>query len=180
MFVKDGHGTGAVADREPSSSLYRRELTNTGNAAGVGSSPDQPCDGSSESDDFPLCLSPLAGEEVRKLSMHESLEVFQLSNVGKLNIDYRWNECRSRLSAHECQVPAPTYQNLESRTANSDFWNNEIKDYQCLRAGAYVSKSRLTHQLLGRLKSTIPNLQIYLPKRQILRSWGWGLTIHAG
>ncbi len=40
----------------------------------------------------------------------------------------------------------PNFSKPRNWTANSDFW------------------SRLTHQLLGRLKSTIPNLQIYLPK----------------
>jgi hypothetical protein len=51
------------------------------------------------------------------------------------------------LSAHNSQVPSPISQNLATPTANSDFW------------------SSLTHQLLGRLKFTIPNLQIFLPKK---------------
>ncbi len=55
----------------------------------------------------------------------------------------------------------PNFSKPRTRTANSDFW------------------SRLTHQLLERLKFTISNLQIYLPKRRILRSWRWGLTIHS-
>ncbi len=76
-------------------------------------------------------------------------------------IDYRCDNRRFCLSAHDRQAPTRTSQNLATRTANSNFW------------------SRLTHQFLGRLKSTIPNLQIYLPKKRILRSWGWGLTIHA-
>ncbi len=33
--------------------------------------------------------------------------------------------------------------------------------------------SRLTHQLLELLESTIPNLQTFLPKKQILYSWGF-------
>ncbi len=41
----------------------------------------------------------------------------------------------------------PNFSKPRTRTAYSDFW------------------SRLTPQLLGRLKSTIPNLQIYLPKK---------------
>ncbi len=41
-------------------------------------------------------------------------------------------------------------------------------------------RSRLTHQLLGRSKSTIRDLRILLPERRILRSWGWESTIHAG
>ncbi len=41
-------------------------------------------------------------------------------------------------------------------------------------------KSRLTHTLLGRLKTTIPNLWNYLQQKRILKSWGWGLTVHAG
>ncbi len=56
----------------------------------------------------------------------------------------------------------PQLLKTRSRTANSDFW------------------SWLTHQLLGRLISTHPNLHIYSPFRQSLRSWGWGLTIHPG
>ncbi len=35
--------------------------------------------------------------------------------------------------------------------------------------------SRLTHQLLGRLKSTIPNLQIYLPKTANSEKLGLGI-----
>jgi hypothetical protein len=42
--------------------------------------------------------------------------------------------------------PNPKFSKPRSRTANLDFW------------------SWLTHQLLGRLRFTIPNLQIYLPK----------------
>jgi hypothetical protein len=83
--------------------------------------------------------------------------------LGVYTIDYRCDNRRFWLSAHNCLVPTPTSQNLAARTANSDFW------------------SRLTHQLFERLKSTIPNLQMYLPKKwRILRSWGWGLTIHTG
>jgi hypothetical protein len=67
------------------------------------------------------------------------------------------------LSAHNRQFPTPSSQNL-------------VLEQQVLIFAA----DRLTHQLLGRLKSTIPNPQIYLQKkRQILRSWGWRLTIHA-
>jgi hypothetical protein len=62
-------------------------------------------------------------------------------------IDYRCDNRRFWLSAHNCQVPAPTSQNLELEQQIRIFW------------------SRLTHQLLGRLKSTIPNLQIYLLKK---------------
>jgi hypothetical protein len=43
-----------------------------------------------------------------------------------------------------------------TRTANSDFW------------------SRLTHEFLGRLKSTIPNLQMYLPKKLNFEKLGLG------
>jgi hypothetical protein len=35
-------------------------------------------------------------------------------------------------------------------------------------------RSRLTRQLLERLKFAILILRIYLPDGQILRSWGWG------
>jgi hypothetical protein len=78
-------------------------------------------------------------------------------------IDYRCDDGRFWLSAHNCQVPTQTSQNLE------------------LEQQIQIFEANLTHQLLGRLKFTIPNLQIYLPKKQILRSCGWVLTmtIHA-
>jgi hypothetical protein len=44
--------------------------------------------------------------------------------------------------------PNPNFSKPRTRTENSDFL------------------SRLTHQLLGGLKSTISNLQIYLPKKR--------------
>jgi hypothetical protein len=62
-------------------------------------------------------------------------------------IDYRRDNRRFWLSAHDCQLPTPNSQNLERRAANSDFW------------------SRVTRELLGRLKCTIPDLQIYLQKK---------------
>jgi hypothetical protein len=43
--------------------------------------------------------------------------------------------------------PNPNFSKPRIRAANSDFW------------------SRLTHELPGRLKFTISNLQIYLPKK---------------
>jgi hypothetical protein len=51
----------------------------------------------------------------------------------------------------------PNLSKPRTRTANSDFW------------------SRLTHQFLGRLKSTIPNLQIYLPKMANFEKLGLGI-----
>ncbi len=59
---------------------------------------------------------------------------------------------RPRLSS-----PNPNISKPISRTANSDFWN------------------WLTHKLLGRLKSTIPNLQIYLPKKVNSEKLGLGV-----
>ncbi len=53
--------------------------------------------------------------------------------------------------------PNPNFSKPRRRTANSDFW------------------SRLTHQLLGRLKSTIPNLQIHLPKKANFEKLGLGI-----
>ncbi len=76
---------------------------------------------------------------------------------------YRCDNRRFWLSSHNCMSsPNPNFSKSRTRTANSDLW------------------SRLAHQLLGRLKSTIPNLCIYQPKKENMRSWGWGLTIHAG
>jgi hypothetical protein len=54
--------------------------------------------------------------------------------------------------------PNPNFSKPRTRTANSDFW------------------SWLTHQLLGRLEFTIPNLHIYLPKQA--NSEKLGLVIH--
>jgi hypothetical protein len=73
------------------------------------------------------------------------------------SIDYRWDDRSFWFSAHDCQVTTPTTQNLDSRTANSDLW------------------SWPTHQLLGRLKSTNPNLQIYSPKKAISEKLGFGI-----
>jgi hypothetical protein len=67
--------------------------------------------------------------------------------MAEISVDHRCDDRRFCLSAHDCQVPTPTYQNLATTTANLDLW------------------SRLTHQFLGRLKSTIPNRQICLPKK---------------
>ncbi len=53
--------------------------------------------------------------------------------------------------------PNPNISKPASRTANSDFW------------------SRLTHQLLGRLRTTIPNLQIYLPIKANFEKLGLGI-----
>jgi hypothetical protein len=79
-------------------------------------------------------------------------------------IDYRCANRRFWLSAHDCQVPTPNlnFSKPRSRTENSDFW------------------SRMTQQLLGRLKSTIPNLQMYSPRKANSEKLGLGITIQAG
>jgi hypothetical protein len=74
-----------------------------------------------------------------------------------LSIDYRCYNRRFWLSAHNFQVPTPTSQNLATGTANSDLW------------------SRLTRQLLGGLRFTIPNLKIYLPKKVNSEKLGLGI-----
>ncbi len=53
--------------------------------------------------------------------------------------------------------PQLDFSKPRTRTANSDFW------------------SRLTHQILRTLKSTIPNLQIYLPKMANSEKLGLGI-----
>jgi hypothetical protein len=53
--------------------------------------------------------------------------------------------------------PNPNFSKPRRRTANSDFL------------------SRLTHQLLGRVKATVPNLQIYLPKKANSEKLGLGI-----
>ncbi len=72
-------------------------------------------------------------------------------------INYRCDNRRFWLSAHNCQVPTPTSQNLATRTANSDLW------------------SRLTHQLLWRLKSTISSLEIYSSNQANSEKLGLGI-----
>ncbi len=57
---------------------------------------------------------------------------------------------------HNCQVPTPISQKLEFEQ-QIRFWN------------------RLTHEFLGRLKFTIPNMQIYLPKMANSEKLGMGL-----
>jgi hypothetical protein len=51
----------------------------------------------------------------------------------------------------------PNFSKPRNRTANSGFL------------------SRLTDELLGKMKSTIPNLQIYLPKKANSGRLGWGI-----
>ncbi len=53
--------------------------------------------------------------------------------------------------------PNPSFSKPRTRTANSDFW------------------SRLTHEFLGRLKYTIPNLQMYIPKKVNSEKLGLGI-----
>jgi hypothetical protein len=74
-----------------------------------------------------------------------------------LSMDYRCDNRLFWLSAHNCQVTNPNFSKPRTRTANSDLW------------------SRLTHQFLGRLKFTIPNLQIYLPKKVNSEMLGLGI-----
>ncbi len=62
------------------------------------------------------------------------------ASVSVSTIDYRCDNRLFRLSAHNCQVSTPTSQNLE---LEQKIW------------------IRLTHQLLGRLLTTIPDLQIH-------------------
>ncbi len=76
---------------------------------------------------------------------------------GKVIIDFRCDNRRFWSSAHNCQVPTPNFSKPWTRTANSDFW------------------SWVTYQLLGRLKSTIPNLQIYPPKKANSEKLGLGI-----
>ncbi len=66
---------------------------------------------------------------------------------------WRWAflDVRPQLSS-----PNPNFSKPRTRTANSDFW------------------SWLTHELLGRLKFTNPNLQIYLPKLANFEKLGLG------
>jgi hypothetical protein len=76
-------------------------------------------------------------------------------------IDYRCDNRRFRLSAHNCQVPTPT-QNLELeqqiRIFGAEWLINCLEDWH---PQSLICTS--SYQ-----------------KRRIPRSWGWGLTNHAG
>ncbi len=96
------------------------------------------------------------GRSVERLNKIAIVPLFTLTyeyitagmNPSATTIDYRSDNMRFWLSAHNCQVPTPTSQNLELeqpiRTFGADW---------------------LTHFLHGRLKSTISNLQMYIPKK---------------
>jgi hypothetical protein len=100
---------------------------------------------------------------VQKFSTHTPPDSskFPTAFYRVFSIDYRCDIRRFLLSAHNCQAPTPTFQNLELE--------QQIRIFEAD-----------WHQLLGRLKSTIPNLQTIYQKRRILRSRGWELTIQAG
>ncbi len=72
-------------------------------------------------------------------------------------IDYRCDNRRFLVFHPRFSNSNQNFSKPRSRTANSDF------------------RSRLTHRLLGRLKSTIPNLQIYLPKKASSEKLGLGI-----
>jgi hypothetical protein len=50
-------------------------------------------------------------------------------DYGTMDIDYRCDNRRFCLSAHDCQVPIPTSQNPATRTANSDFWSRPTHQF---------------------------------------------------
>jgi hypothetical protein len=72
-------------------------------------------------------------------------------------IDYRCNNRRFLVVRPQLSSSNPNSSKPRNRTASSNFW------------------SRLTHQLLGRLKLTIPSLPIYLPKKANSEKLGLGL-----
>jgi hypothetical protein len=106
--------------------------------------------------------------------------LLQITDYRFKDIDYRCDDGRFRSVRHECQVPSPASQNLEHRIWIYEITLSRITNVSNNPRLSSCVRNRLTHQLLGRLKSTISNLWIYLQKRQILRSWDLGLTIHAG
>jgi hypothetical protein len=68
----------------------------------------------------------------------------------------------------------PTSQNLEVEQQFRIFGITILRN-------SNVSMLELMYQKwTNSLKSAIPRLWIYLPKKQILKSWGWDLAIHAG
>ncbi len=72
-------------------------------------------------------------------------------------IDYRCDNRRFWSCDHNLSSPNLNFSKSRSKSEHLDFW------------------SRLTHQLLGRLKSTIPNLQTYLPKNANSEKLGLGI-----
>ncbi len=85
-----------------------------------------------------------------------------IAQLAKETIDYSCANRRFWLSAHNCQVPTPTSQNLELeqqiRIFEADLLIDSLEDWN---PQFLICKS--IHQ-----------------ERRILRSWGWGLIIHAG
>jgi hypothetical protein len=83
--------------------------------------------------------------------------LLQLPFSPHITIDYRCDNRRFWLSAHNFQVPTPNFSKPRTKTAKSDFL------------------SRLTPQVFARLKSTIPNLKSYLPKMANSEKLGLGI-----
>ncbi len=123
---------------------------------------------------FHLTISPLKDFwRFRKGIWLNRIDICMLSTI-----DYRWDEVRFWSSTHD----SFQLQLLKTWNYNSEFGflKKRYQESQMSPCFSSCIRSRLTHQLLGLLKSAIPNLWIYLPKRRILRSCGWGLTIHVG
>ncbi len=76
---------------------------------------------------------------------------------GFLSKDYRCHNRRFLVVRQRWSSLNPNVSEPRSRTENLDFWSSQ------------------THQLLGRLKSTIPNLPIYLPKKANSEKLGLGI-----
>ncbi len=72
-------------------------------------------------------------------------------------IDYICDNRRFFVVRPQLSSLKPNFSKPRTRTGNSDFW------------------SRLTHEFLGRLKSTIPNLQMSSPKKANCEKLGLGI-----
>jgi hypothetical protein len=75
---------------------------------------------------------PLSRRYGREYDIHENQE--SIGGGGWQCIDYRRDDGRFWLSAHDCQVSNPNFAKLRSTTANLDFCNYEVKNHQCLLA----------------------------------------------
>ncbi len=68
-------------------------------------------------------------EKNKKSCKLKSLSQRAMKRKTVLGIDYRCDDGCFRLSAHNCQIPTQTSQNLEIEQQNWVFWNCKVKNY---------------------------------------------------
>lgn len=81
-----------------------------------------------------------------------------------VTIACRCDDSRLTLSAHDCKVPIPTFENAEvdEQILLSESRNQELLMSPCLRS---CIRSKLTHELLEILKSTNAYLRTYFRQK---------------